>query len=337
MKRNLKNIFSKTKIITYITILAMLLTFFVGCDIADTSRPSNDIDDIKSNQSNTEKVTDTSKKMDSSGDSVNISSIPKYSGSPYVVINNNIPSFNSDELTTTAYEKYSPLDSLGRCGVAIASCGVEIMPADGEERESISNVSPSGWKQAQYDCVNGKWLYNRSHLIGWQLSAENANAKNLITGTKYLNVQGMLPFENMVADYIRETNNHVAYRITPIFKGNNLLCSGVQMEAYSIEDDGDGICFNVYCYNVQPGVILNYATGASSLGNNDSANDTPPITDTEQNTSKTTYVLNTKTKKFHFPSCASANSISASNKQTFTGARETLITQGYDPCGNCDP
>lgn len=159
-----------------------------------------------------------------------MSQIPEYSGSPYVVINNNIPEFSEDELTTTAYEKYSKLDSLGRCGVAIASCGTEIMPTG--ERGSISNVYPSGWVQVKYSGISGGYLYNRCHLLGWQLSGENANNKNLITGTRYFNTEGMLPFENMVADYIKETNNHVAYRVTPIYEGDNLVCSGVQMEAY---------------------------------------------------------------------------------------------------------
>lgn len=190
--------------------------------------------------------------------------IPAYSGRAYAVINNNIPNFSGEELATKGYEKYSDLDSLGRTRVVIASVGRDTMPGAEEERTSISSIKPTGWKQAQYDCISGGWLYNRCHLIGWQLSAENANKSNLITGTKYLNISGMLPFENMVADYINETGNHVAYRVTPIYEGNNLLASGVQMEAYSVEDDGEGICFNVYCYNVQPEVTINYATGAST-------------------------------------------------------------------------
>lgn len=194
---------------------------------------------------------------------VNLSDIPAYSDKAYISINSNMPVFSASDLTTTAYEKYADLDSLGRCGVAQATCGKEIMPKEGEERGSISSIKPTGWAQAQYDNVSGKNLYNRCHLIGWQLSAENANKKNLITGTRYMNTEGMLPFENMVADYINETGNHVAYRITPVYNGNNLVASGVQMEAYSIEDDGEGICFNVYCYNVQPGIKINYLTGKS--------------------------------------------------------------------------
>ncbi len=185
----------------------------------------------------------------------------------FIQVNNNVPVFSEQELTTTAYEYYSELDSLGRCGVVIASLGKETMPAEDEERGSISSVKPSGWVQAKYDTalVSGGYLWNRSHLIGWQLSAENANVKNLITGTRYFNVEGMLPFENMVADYIKEYDNHVAYRVTPDFKGNNLVCSGVYIEAYSIEDNGEGIMFNVYVYNIQPGIEINYATGESRL------------------------------------------------------------------------
>ena len=194
---------------------------------------------------------------------VTTSKIPAFSGKAFVVINGNVPSFSKDELKAVGYESYAALDNLGRTRTALASVGKDTMPKPDEERGSISSIKPSGWKQAKYSSVSGGWLYNRCHLIGWQLSAENANKGNLITGTKYLNIEGMLPFENMVADYIKETGNHVAYRITPIYEGDNLLASGVQMEAYSVEDDGEGICFNVYCYNVQPGININYATGES--------------------------------------------------------------------------
>ena len=199
--------------------------------------------------------------------SVDIENIPEYSGNPYITINNNIPSFAESDFTTKPFETYSELDSLGRCGVAYANICEKIMPAKDEERESISNVKPSGWQTTKYSgVVDGNYLYNRCHLIGYQLCAENANEKNLITGTRYMNVEGMLPFENLVDDYIEENeNNHVLYRVTPIFEGNNLVASGVQMEAYSVEDDGAGVCFNVYIYNVQPGINIDYATGKSSL------------------------------------------------------------------------
>lgn len=195
--------------------------------------------------------------------SYSLDSIPDYSGSPYVTVNDNQPYFSNTALTTTSFESYSKLDRLGRCGVAYACASTDTMPT--EERGTIGQIKPTGWHTVKYDCVDGKYLYNRCHLIGYQLTAENANEKNLITGTRYLNVNGMLPFENMVADYIKETSNHVLYRVTPVFDGNNLVASGVLIEAKSVEDNGEGICFNVYCYNVQPGVAIDYATGDSRL------------------------------------------------------------------------
>ncbi len=251
-----------------------------------------------------------------------LSDLPEFSGQPYVVINNNQPKFTEKELTTVAYEKYSELDSLGRCGVTIASCGKELMPV--EERGSISSVTPSGWEQAYYSFVDGEYLYNRCHLIGWQLTGEDANRKNLVTGTRYLNVQGMLPFENMVADYIKETGNHVAYRVTPVFVGEELVCRGVLIEAYSIEDEGEGICFNVYCYNVQPGVEIDYATGESRLA---------PQTETDE--TKQNYVLNTNSKKIHLPTCSSVSSISDKNKKEYFGLLSDLLDGGYTRCGTC--
>lgn len=196
-----------------------------------------------------------------------ISEIPEYSQSPYCTINNNIPSFTEEDYVLGVFENYSELDSLGRCSVAYANICKEIMPKEGQERESIGMIKPSGWQTVKYPgVVEGNYLYNRCHLIGYQLAAENVNEKNLITGTRYMNVQGMLPFENQVADYIEENpKNHVLYRVTPIFKENNLVASGVQIEAYSIEDNGKGICFNVYIYNVQPGIKIDYATGKSEL------------------------------------------------------------------------
>lgn len=190
-------------------------------------------------------------------------SIPAYSGSPYVTVNDNKPYFSDADLKATSFESYSELDGLDRCGVAFACVSTDTMPTG--ERGSIGQIKPSGWQTVKYDCVDGKYLYNRCHLIGYQLSAENANKKNLITGTRYLNVEGMLPFENMVADYIKETGNHVLYRVTPVFDSNNLVASGVLMEAKSVEDKGEGICFNVFCYNVQPSITIDYTTGDSSL------------------------------------------------------------------------
>ncbi len=199
--------------------------------------------------------------------SVSLENIPEYQDSPYIIVNGNIPSFSESDYTTDPFETYSKLDNLGRCGVAYANICKEIMPSEEDERGAIGSVKPSGWQTAIYDgVVDGKYLYNRCHLIGYQLAGENANEKNLITGTRYMNVEGMLPFENLIDDYIEENpNNHVLYRVTPIFKENNLVANGLQMEAYSIEDNGKGISFNIYVYNVQPGIEINYATGASKL------------------------------------------------------------------------
>ena len=199
----------------------------------------------------------------------NLSEIPEYEGKPYVIINNNKPNFTEEDYTTKSFEKYSELDDMfGRCGVAYANICKEIMPSNKEEREELS-YKPTGWKQKKYEgLVDGDYLYNRSHLIGWQLSGENDNKLNLITGTRYMNVEGMLPFENQIDDYFEKKENeanHVLYRVTPIFEGNNLVASGVQLEAYSVEDNGNGVCFNVYVYNVQPGIIIDYKTGESWL------------------------------------------------------------------------
>ncbi len=209
-----------------------------------------------------DKVTNTNPTKPSTGPALSIKDIPAYSGVNYVKINNNIPTFDSSMLSTECYEYYSELDSLGRCGVTYACVGQEIMPT--EDRESIGHIKPTGWHTVKYnDLIDGNYLYNRCHLIGFQLTGENANEKNLITGTRQFNVEGMLPFENMVALYVRSTGNHVMYRVTPIFEGRNLLASGVQMEAYSVEDNGRGLSFNVFVYNVQDGIVLDYATGES--------------------------------------------------------------------------
>lgn len=194
---------------------------------------------------------------------VNLQSIPPYSGSPYVVLDGNQPRFTGEEITTTAYESYSRLDVLGRCGPAEACVGRELMPT--QERGDLSSVKPSGWQTKQYDFVDQQYLYNRCHLIGFQLTGEDANERNLITGTRYLNVEGMLPFENQVARYVEDTGNHVMYRVTPVFDGVNLVADGVEMEAYSVEDDGESVCFHVFVYNVQPGVEINYLTGSSHV------------------------------------------------------------------------
>ena len=274
--------------------------------------------------------------------SFSLSDVEPYSGSAYVAVNGNIPYFTSSELTTTSFELYSALDSLSRCGTAYACIGQDLMPT--EERGSIGSVKPSGWHTVRYNgVVDGNYLYNRCHLIGFQLSGENANERNLITGTRYLNIDGMLPFENMVADYVQETNSHVLYRVTPVFEGDNLLAAGVLMEGYSVEDDGDGICFCIFAYNVQPGVTINYATGDSTLDGAVSTSDPSvvhePSSDTQAGTStaEAHYVLNNNTKKFHLPSCSSADDIKDSNREEYYGSREDLIERAYVPCKRCNP
>ena len=192
-----------------------------------------------------------------------VEEIPPFSGEAYIAINGNVPFFAEEELTTESYEEYAELDDLGRCGVTMACIGVDIMPT--EDRGDIGSVKPSGWKSVKYDIVEGKYLYNRCHLIGFQLAGENANKRNLITGTRYLNIEGMLPFENLVADYVQETENHVMYRVTPIFEGDDLVAQGVVMEGWSVEDEGEGVCFCVFAYNAQPGIVIDYATGDSAL------------------------------------------------------------------------
>ena len=251
-----------------------------------------------------------------------VQTIPDYAGEPYVALFDNEPGFTEEDLTRSSYETYSELDDLGRCGAAEACVGLDLMPT--EERGSIGSVKPSGWQSVKYDCVDGRYLYNRCHLIGYQLSGENANRENLITGTRYLNIEGMLPFENMVADYVKETENHVLYRVTPHFAEDELVARGVEIEALSVEDGGEGIRFHVYAYNVQPGVVIDYATGESWL-----EGETAPA--------EAVYVLNTNSKKFHLPDCSGARSIGEANRQEYAGSRQDLLERGYTPCGTCKP
>ena len=251
--------------------------------------------------------------------------IPEYTGSPYTAINNNIPYFDTENIENHPYEEYAELDKYGRCGTCIALIGKELMPT--EERGSIGQVKPTGWHTSKYDFVDGKYLYNRCHLIGFQLTGENANERNLITGTRYLNVNGMLPFENMVADYIKETGNHVLYRVTPCFENGNLLAHGVLIEAYSVEDDGKGICFNVFCHNVQPGVKLDYATGQNDLDNSTHIK--------SENEKEESFVLNTNSKRIHKPGCSSVGKMSEKNKKEFSGFLSTLLNEGYKKCSEC--
>lgn len=262
-----------------------------------------------------------------------VDDVPEFNAeSPYVEINGNVPVFTAEEMVAESYEFYSDLDSSGRCGMVMASIGVDIMPT--EERGEIGMIKPAGWHTVKYDVVDGKYLYNRCHLIGYQLTGENANPNNLITGTRYLNVDGMLPFENMVADYVKETENHVMYRVTPIYDEDCLIARGLQMEAKSVEDNGKGIEFNVYVYNNQPGVSINYYNGESVLGDGvkfDKPND--KIT----TNSDLYFIINTNSKKFHKYSCNHALKTSVENKAVSYKTSEELIKEGYSPCKVCNP
>ena len=256
---------------------------------------------------------------------VSVAEIPAYSGEAFVILENNVPAFQEKDYVTDSYEFYEDLDAMNRCTYTMACIGPDLMPT--EDRGNIGQVRPTGWVTAKYDFVDGKYLYNRCHLIGFQLTGENANERNLITGTRYMNVDGMLPFENMVADYIKETGNHVLYRVVPIFEGDNLVASGVTMEAWSVEDNGEGICFHVYVYNVQPGVEIDYATGESWLAE-------PVAGEGEE---IMIYVVNTGSGKFHDGSCPQAVSIKSENKESFETTRSQMLAWNFEPAGCCKP
>ena len=256
---------------------------------------------------------------------ISLAEVPAYSGEAFAVLNGNVPLFTEDDMTTESFEHYEDLDAWNRCTYTMACIGRDLMPT--EERGNIGQVRPTGWVTAKYDFVDGKYLYNRCHLIGFQLTGENANERNLITGTRYMNVEGMLPFENMVADYIKETGNHVLYRVIPVFDGENPLASGVTMEAWSVEDKGEGICFYVYVYNVQPGVDIDYTTGESSLA--------APVAEEGEETE--TFVVNTSSRKFHKESCAQWQSIKEENRQIFDTTRNQMLAWDFKPAGCCNP
>ncbi len=285
-----------------------------------------------------------------------ITDIPEYTGRPYVEINNNQPSLSAKDFTREAFEHYSDLDDIGRCGAAFANVGPETMPQ--EERGPIGEVHPSGWQVANYhDLIEGNYLYNRCHLIAFSLTGENANEKNLITGTRYLNTEGMQPFELEVLEYVRASGNHVLYRVTPVFEEDNLVASGVEMEALSVEDRGAGICFHIYAYNVQPGVIIDYRTGdnkpdpdydrqerdeesyQSAEGKTGQRAILENSTEgtSEADNQEGTYILNANTHKFHYPSCDSVTDIKEKNKVISRKSREEIIEEGYQPCGRCKP
>lgn len=284
--------------------------------------------------------------------------VPAFEGNPYVYVNDGEPTFTDEQRAAEpGHEHYGELDELGRCTAAFAVVGPETQPT--EKRGSIGEVRPSGWQMAKYDFVEGKYLFNRCHLLGYQLTGENANERNLITGTRYLNVQGMLPFENAVADYVDATGNHVLMAVMPVFEGSELVARGVHMMAESVEDGGEGVAFNVFCYNVQPGVVIDYGTGESML--EEDATPLPDVSGVEsapdaasegagageasekgatgsaEGKGTTEYVLNTNSKKFHLPSCSSVDQMSPKNREDVEDTRENLIANGYDPCKRCNP
>lgn len=264
--------------------------------------------------------------------------IPPFSGQPYVEVDGNIPSFTEEEFTTVSFELYSELDFLGRPCVAYADIGLDLMPA--EERGEIGQIKPVGWHTVKYDCIDGLYLYNRCHLIGYQLTGENDNINNLMTGTRYLNVQGMLPFENMVAEYILCTGNHVLYRVTPFYEGDNLIATGVQMEGYSVEDNGEGICFNVFCYNLQPGIVIDYKNGDSYKQSSEATEIIGDYVSDDLSAEEqisVDYIVNKNTYKFHYPYCSSVDDMKEKNKWYYSGDRRELIDMGYQPCGRCNP
>ena len=257
-------------------------------------------------------------------------------------VNGNVPYFTEEEITDKSFETYGELDSLGRCTTSIASLSKDTMPKEQEKRGKIGNVKPTGWHSVKYDCVQGKFILNRAHCIGWQLGAENDNEKNLVSGTRYMNLE-MLEYENLVADYIKETGNHVMYRVTPVFVDKEMLCRGLLMEGYSVEDKGKGISYCVFFYNVQPGIEMNYQTGESKYTGVFLDTDSVAVeyervvSEQEKNNKEGSYILNTNTKKFHLPNCKGIKDIKEKNKEAFSGKRDDLLKQSYSPCKMCNP
>jgi len=314
----------KKKLILLLSVMILLLTS-CGTSLPADEDPATAIPITETIQ------TEAGIDSEASSNEFDPSQIPVYAGNVYTTINDNIPFFAADDTLPAGYEFYSPLDELGRCGPALALVGKETMPT--EERGEIGMIKPTGWHTVKYPgIVDGNYLYNRCHLIGYQLSGENANEKNLITGTRYFNVTSMLPFENEVADYVKNTGNHVMYRVTPVFAGDNPVANGVLMEAYSTEDNGEGVCFCVFIHNVQPGIEIDYATGDSWISG-------AAQKESDENTddSDIDYVLNTSTHKFHLPGCDSVTDMKPQNRKDYSGSRQNLIDQGYDPCKRCNP
>ncbi len=319
------------KILRFLMAFILCLSL-VGCQQNDAN------DSQTSDNKNSTNVSQSSDIDDGREKGIKLDNLPEYPGEPFVALYNNVPDFDEKDKTTKSFEKYSDLDSLGRCGVAYANIGQDIMPT--EKRGDISSVKPSGWINKKYDTdlVDGGYIYNRCHLIGHQLAGEDDNEKNLITGTRYFNVDGMLPFENMVCDYVKETNNHVLYRVTPIYDGDDLVAKGVQMEAYSVEDDGEGVMFNVFVYNVQPGITIDYATGDSQLSNNDGTNSQTSQQESSDNTEKNAQDSsntkveirgNSKSKIYHCPGQAAYDEMGDSPNLVIFHSEQDAIDAGY--------
>lgn len=333
----------KTAAITLCELLA-IATIFTGCasaNLSDTEAAGNATGAVVAGEDSSgalgskDKVDGPQEDLVNNNSYVSLDAIPAYDGKAYVAVNNNEPFFTDSDMTTTAFENYSDLDSLGRCGVAYANICKDIMPT--EERGKIGMIKPSGWHTVKYDVIKDRYLYNRCHLIGYQLAGENANPKNLITGTRYLNVEGMLPFENLVADYVNNTGNHVLYRVTPMFSGSNLVANGVLIEAKSVEDNGGGILFNVYCYNVQPGVGINYENGDSWLdgtpGSASSGSDSSAAENSaaDSSNSETMVHITATGKKYHRAGCRTLKK--SDTEVTLDEAK----SMGLSPCGICNP
>lgn len=333
----------KTAAIALCELLA-IATIFTGCastDLSGTEGAGHAAGAVVAGEDSSgalgsnDKVDKPQEDLVNNNSYVSLDAIPAYDGKAYVAVNNNEPFFTDSDMTTTAFENYSDLDSLGRCGVAYANICKDIMPT--EERGKIGMIKPSGWHTVKYDVIKDRYLYNRCHLIGYQLAGENANPKNLITGTRYLNVEGMLPFENLVADYVNNTGNHVLYRVTPMFSGSNLVANGVLIEAKSVEDNGGGILFNVYCYNVQPGVGINYengdswldgTTGSASSGSDSSAAENSAA---DSSNSETMVHITATGKKYHRAGCRTLKK--SDTEVTLDEAK----SMGLSPCGICNP
>ena len=364
--KNIKKIFS---IIALLFLLAAC-SLAMGCDLidssddaaspdekteqaADATEDNEATEDENREAQNEQDPADSEESSDEGSHAIDPDKLPEWDGEPSIEINGGDPSFTDSELSAIkkqTEEDLSALDDQGRCGDVSACVSSETMPEG--ERDSIGMIRPAGWHLVKYDFVEGKYLYNRCHLIGWQLTGLNAEERNLITGNRYLNVDGMLPYENQVADFAESSDLHVAYRVEPVYKGDELIARGVHIEAESIEDKGESLAFNVYCYNVQPYVDIDYKTGESTAdsdapagaesgssgsGSSSNSGSSQNAGAGSQDSTEQTYILNTNTKRYHLQGCRSLSQMKDKNKRTFHGSKKELSRMGYQPCGNCNP